>query len=201
MGAGARPRLAVIASTLPNLSARFWTSTIDVPRFFGDALYAKFLAPGETVVILPYGINGNSMAWQLQSGWYFKMAGGYAGNPPLEFRQWPIVRVFYRVGTVALPAAGDQLKAFLATHRASAVLVDDREAEIWRPLMATLDAPPIEAGGMTIYRVAPAQLAPWRSATALAMETRLDRARFAALVLAAESYVQRRTPADRVSSR
>ncbi len=181
--------LAVIASTLPNLSARFWTSTIDVPRFFGDALYAKFLAPGETVVILPYGINGNSMAWQLQSGWYFKMAGGYAGNPPLEFRQWPIVRVFYRVGAVALPAAGDQLKAFLATHRASAVLVDDREAEIWRPLMATLDALPIEAGGMTIYRVAPAQLAPWRSATALAMETRLDRARFAALVLAAESYV------------
>ena len=145
--------LAVVASTLPNLSASFWTSAIDVPPFFSDALYAKFLAPGETVVVLPYGINGNSMLWQLQSGWYFRMAGGYAGNPPLEFRQWPIVRVFYRVGTVALPAAGDQLKAFLATHRATAVLVDDREAEIWRPLMATLDAPPIEAGGMTIYRV------------------------------------------------
>ena len=42
---------------------------------------------------------------------------------------------------------------------------------------------------MTIYRVAPAELAPWRNATALAMETRLDRARFAALVLAAESYL------------
>src|SRR5262245_31056364 len=125
------------------------------------------------------------MTWQLQSDWYFRMAGGYAGNPPLEFRQWPIVRAFYRVGTVELPAAGDQLKAFLATHRVTAVLIDDREAEIWRPLMATLGSVPIEAGGMTIYRVTPAELAPWRNATALTMETRLEQARFAALVLAA----------------
>ncbi len=181
--------LVVVASMLPNLSASFWTSAIDVRNFFREALYAKYLSPAETVVVLPYGINGNSMMWQLQSDWYFRMAGGYAGNPPLEFRQWPIVRVFYRVGTVALPAAGDQLKAFLATHRATAVLVDDREAEVWRPLMATLGTAPIEAGGMTVYRTTPAELAPWQNATALAMETRLDKARFAALVLAAESYL------------
>jgi hypothetical protein len=196
LSSGATPRgirvvaaVAVVASMLPNLSASFWTSAIDVPQFFSDALYAKYLLPGETVVVLPYGINGNSMTWQLESGWYFRMAGGYAGNPPLEFRQWPIVRTFYRIGTVELPAAGDQLKAFLATHRATAILVDDRESEIWRPLMSTLAATPIDAGGITIYRVTPAELAPWRNATALAMETRLDQARFAALVLAAESYV------------
>jgi hypothetical protein len=197
LSSGSTPRwvrvaaaLAVGVSMLPNLSAGFWTSLIDVPAFFREALYAKYLSPGDTVVALPYGINGDSMMWQLQSRWYFRMAGGYAGNPPLEFRQWPIVRVFYRIGTVAMPAAGDQLKAFLATHGAAAVLVDDREAGIWRPLMATLDAAPIDAGGMTIYRAARAELAPWRSANALAMETRLDRTRFAALVLAAENYLQ-----------
>ena len=188
--------LAVIVSIAPNLSASFWTSALYVPPFFSDGLYAKYLSPGETVVVLPYGINGNSMAWQLQSGWYFKMAGGYAGNPPVEFRQWPIVRAFYRVGTVALPDAGDQLKAFLATHRATAVLVDDREADIWRPLMATLNTAPVEAGAMTIYRAVPAELAPWRSASALEMETRLDKARFAALVLAAERYLHAGRPAD-----
>jgi hypothetical protein len=197
LSSGSTPRwvrvaaaLAVVVSMLPNLSAGFWTSGIDVPAFFREALYAKYLSPGDTVVVLPYGINGDSMTWQLQSRWYFRMAGGYAGNPPLEFRQWPIVRVFYRIGTVAMPAAGDQLKAFLATHGAAAVLVDDREAGIWRPLMATLDAAPIDAGRMTIYRAAPAELAPWRSANALAMETRIDRTRFAALVLAAENYLQ-----------
>ena len=78
----------------------------------------------------------------------------------------------YRVGTVALPAAGDQLKAFLATHGAAALLVDDREAGIWRPLMATLDAAPIDAGGMTIYRAAPAELADTSAAPRWRMEAR-----------------------------
>ena len=180
----------VVLSMLPNFSARFWTSTIDVPSFFSDSLYAKYLSPDATVVILPYGINGDSMLWQLESRWYFKMAGGYAGNPPLTFRQWPIVRAFYRVGDDELPDAGDQLRAFLATHRVSAVLVDDRELNVWRPLMETLDTTPTEAGGMTLYRIDEGALAPWRNATALEMETRLDRARFAALVLAAEKYVR-----------
>jgi hypothetical protein len=186
--------LFLLASMLPNLSASFWTTVIDVPPFFSNALYARYLRPSETVVVLPYSYAGNSMLWQLQSGWYFRMAGGNVGPPPLRFRQWPIVRVFYRVGTVALPAAGDQLKAFLATHSATAVLVDDREADIWRPLMETLGAPPIEAGGMTIYRVSPAELAAWRNTSALTMETRLDQARFAALVLAAETYLHEDRP-------
>ncbi len=197
LGSGAAPLwarvlagLVVVASMLPNLSAPFWTTTVDIPPFFSDALYAKYLSPGETIVVLPYSYAGDSMLWQLQSGWYFRMAGGNVGPPPLRFRQWPIVRAFYRVGTVELPAAGDQLKAFLAAHRATAVLVDDREAEVWRPLMATLGAAPVRAGGMTVYRVAPAELAPWQNSTALEMATRLDQARFAALVLAADNYLR-----------
>lgn len=185
---------ALAVSTLPNLSASFWTSPIDLPPFFSEALYTKYLSPGEIAVVLPYGINGNSALWHFQSDWYFRMAGGYAGNPPVKFRQWPIVRVFYRLETEELPAASDQLKAFLSTHRVAAVLVDDREAGIWRPLMATLGTPPIEAGGMTIYRVPAAELAPWRNATALAMETRIDRQRFAAAVLAAEQYLRSGRP-------
>ncbi len=180
----------IVLSMLPNFSARFWTSAIDVPSFFTDSLYAKYLSPNTTIVILPYSINGNSMLWQLESRWYFKMAGGYAGNPPLAFRQWPIVRAFYRVGNDELPDAGDQLRAFLATHGVGAVLVDDRELNVWRPLLATLGTTPTEAGGITIYRTDDAELAPWRNATALEMETRLDRARFAALVLAADAYVR-----------
>lgn len=183
--------LVVIASMLPNLSVGFWTSILDVPLFFREpALYTKYVTRGEIVVVLPYGPNGDSMAWQLANGWYFRMAGGYAGSPPLAFRRWPIVRAFYRVGTVALPDAGDQLKAFLAAHRATAVLVDDREADLWRPLMATLGVPAARAGGITIYDVPPAALAPWQGATALEMETRADRARFAALVLAADAYLR-----------
>jgi hypothetical protein len=180
---------AAVFLMLPNLSARFWTTAIDLPPFFRDGLYTKYLARGETVVVLPYGYNGNSMFWQLESNWYFRMAGGNVGPPPLGFRRWPAVRAFYRLDTVALPAAGDQLRAFLAAHHATAILVDDRKAELWRPLMVTLGVTPVRAGGMTIYRVPPAELAPWTNVPALEMAARADRARFAALLLATEAWL------------
>src|SRR5262249_8455514 len=107
-----------------------------------------------------------------------------------KFRQWPIVRAFYRVADDVLPDAGDQLKAFLSTHNVGAVLVDNRERNVWQELMNTLGTTSTEVGGMTLYRVNEAELAPWRKATALEMETRLERARFAALILAAHKYVR-----------
>jgi hypothetical protein len=134
-------------------------------------------------------ISSRALLWQLESDWYFRMAGGYAGIPPLSFRRWPIVDVFYR-DDVALPDAAEQLKAFLATHQADAVMVDDREAGIWRPLTTTLGIPAVQAGGITIYRVPAADLAPWKAASALQMEVRADRARFDALVLAADNYLR-----------
>jgi hypothetical protein len=180
----------IVLSMLPNLSARFWTSALDVPAFFRGSSYTKYLAGGETIVALPYGYTGNSMAWQLESGWYFRMAGGYAGSPPAEFRRWPIVRTFYRVETTVLPDAGEQMRAFLGAHRADAVLVDDRAANVWHPLIATLGVSGTHAGGITIYRIPAAELTSWRTASAREMETRADQARFAALVIAADNYLR-----------
>ena len=92
LGRGAAPRwvrvlagLVVVASIVPNLSTNFWTSPIDVPPFFNDTLYAKFLSPGETVVVLPYGYAGDNMLWQIESGWYFRMAGGTWARRRLSF--------------------------------------------------------------------------------------------------------------------
>ena len=88
LGSGDTPRwvrvlaaLVVVASMLPNLSASFWTSAIDVPPFFREGLYTRYLSPEDTVVVLPYGINGNSMMWQLESRWYFQDGGGLCGQP------------------------------------------------------------------------------------------------------------------------
>jgi hypothetical protein len=182
--------LAIMISMFPNPSSGFWMTTIDNPPFFNNRLYGKYLVRNETVIVLPYGYNGNSVLWQLNSQWRFRMAGGNVGPPPLAFRRWPVVRAFYRVGTYVLPDAGDQLRAFLAGHQAHAVIVADREAAVWRPLMATLDVAPIHAGGMTLYRVPAAELAPWKKATALEMETRAAHARFAALLVGAEAMLR-----------
>jgi len=67
--AAAKPRttacwmlaLAIVPFMLPNLSADYWSTPAAIPASFGDGLYRQFLAPGETVVVLPYGILGEGM--------------------------------------------------------------------------------------------------------------------------------------------
>ncbi len=106
---------ALIAlSLLPSLDASFWATALATPEFFSAGLYRQYLQPDETVVILPYGFEGDGMLWQALSAFHFRMAGGYTGfAPPIpaEYERWPIVNALYEVAPI--PNAGGQFKAFL----------------------------------------------------------------------------------------
>jgi hypothetical protein len=174
---------------MPNLAANSWTASVNTPAFFLDGLYRNYLAPDDIVVILPYGLRGNSLLWQAQTDIYFRMAGGYTGVMPPEFESWPIVDAMY--AGVYLPDADNQLKAFLANHDVSAVIVSDQEEKAWRPLLSTLGVIPVSVGGVAIYRIPPLQLAAYKGQTALDLERQADSTRFDALVVAANKYLQR----------
>jgi hypothetical protein len=178
---------ALAISLAPNPSARFWIAPVDLPAFFADGGYRQYLAPGETVVILPYGAGGSSMLWQAEAKMYFRMAGGWTSIMPREYQSWPAVNaLMYRS---YIPGFTDQLKAFLAHHDATAIIIADDQLSLWAPLMAPLGLSPIATGGVELYRFAPADLAPWRDVTALEMERRCDAARFATLLAAANAYL------------
>jgi hypothetical protein len=64
-------------------------------------------------------------------------------------------------------------------------------------LLASLDAQALEVGGITLYRLPPQTLAPYRQLTGLQMQQRAARVRFDALLLGAERYLsQGRNPAE-----
>jgi hypothetical protein len=207
--------VAIVPFMLPNLSMSFWTTRAEIPPFFSSSLYRQYLTPGETVVVLPYGLFGEGMLWQAATGMYFRMAGGYVGlAPPMpeEHSGWPIMSGLYNIAGV--PDAGEQFKAYLANHDVGAVIVGprtqylvlrlsslrtaatwlrwptiDREHIATNKLLASLDTPPLEVGGITLYRLAPKTLAPYRQLTALQMRQRAARARFDALLRGAERYL------------
>ena len=207
--------LAIVPFMLPNLSAAYWATPAAMPAFFTTGLYRQYLAPGETVMVLPYGMLGEGMLWQAATDMYFRMAEGYvtfAPPVPEEHNRWPIIAGLYQLRGV--PAAGDQLKAYLANHDVGAVIVgprrqyrvgsiDGRSSAItwlrWPTLaperdqtcamLNSLGVPPIEAAGVTLYQLTPQTLAPYRNLTALAMEQRAEGARFEALLLGAERYL------------
>src|SRR5262249_23308407 len=118
---------------LPNLSGQFWTSVVDTPTFFQRQAYQQSLRRGETVLILPYGENGNALLWQAQSGFFFNMAEGGAGVRMEEWRRWPIVGAFEKKTYV--PQAAEQFKAFTAAHNVSTVVVLGNQVESWKRLL------------------------------------------------------------------
>jgi hypothetical protein len=206
--------VAMVAFLSPNLSTSMWATPSPIPRFFSAGLYKHYIEPGQTVMVLPYGLFGEGDLWQAYTDFYFRMAGGYAGyaDPiPEEHRDWPIMAGLYNVAGV--PDADGQLKAYLANHNVSAVIVGPRTnylvawfghrrvIDTWllwptidRERVATdhlLEAlgPPLAIGGIKLYRIAPQALTPYRNVTALEMQRRMARARFEALLHAAAGYI------------
>ncbi len=204
----------VALSLLPTLDASFWTTKLATPEFFSAKLYRKYLQPDETVVILPYGFEGDGMLWQALCGFEFRVAGGYTGfAPPIpaEYERWPIVDALYDVAPI--PDAGGQFKAFLKAHDVGAVIFagkgDDsievsharspgiwhrgpiapRDGEVWNTILGGLGVAAQNVGGVTLYQL-PAELrARWPDEDPVALQARAAAVRFDTLLAAAYGYV------------
>lgn len=188
---GPRTKITVagllVLSTLPNLSTDYWLTPNSTPEFFTGGAYRKYIAPGDTVVTLPYWMLGNGMLWQAQTDMYFRMAGGWTGPPPPQYDGWPIVKAL--ATDTLVPDAELQLKAFAANHNVTAVIAGSGTNPVFEPMLATLDQNPIVNGGVTLYRIRPGSLVPYQHLTAIEMETRSDSERIDTLIAAANRYL------------
>ncbi len=167
---------AIVASIAPNPHASFWVSKLDIPAFFTDRTYATELEPREIVLPLPWGQRGNSMYWQMQSGMYFRMAGGYTGISPFEFRRMPVANYFY--GGIDLPEAADQLKAYIARFGVQAVIADPKEAnfESFKRTLDSLGVPALNEKGVWIYKIPRDSFAAYAKLPPAQVEARARRA-------------------------
>jgi hypothetical protein len=157
------PALAVLA-LLPDLGVDRWSSTPGGPAFITDGTYRSCLRPGENTLILPFGGRGNSMLWQAETDFRFRMASGYVSAvPPEEFRHPAAVEAIATYGE--LPA-GDvaALREYLRLKQVSVILVEQGPVSDWvagvlhyRPnhwpgLLRGI-AEPESIGGVLVYRL------------------------------------------------
>jgi len=86
------PALAV-AALVPAVWHSDYRTVPERWPFFADGLYKNCLLRNESVAIFPFGFWGNSMLWQAESGFWFRMAGGYLlPKPPAAFLADPTVQ-------------------------------------------------------------------------------------------------------------
>jgi hypothetical protein len=73
--------------------------------FFTEALYKVCIPRDESVVVFPYGFRGDSMLWQAESGFWFRMAEGYlTPKPPPPFVDDKLVQKLTYTYELAGPA-------------------------------------------------------------------------------------------------
>jgi hypothetical protein len=204
----------VVLFTLPNLCSAFWVTPVDTPAFFQTGQYKSYIAPGDNVLILPYGEVGNSNIWQAATGFYFRMAGGYLGQPPIPteyLSYFPIVYDLYNMAES--PYAGELLKMFLAQKRVDDIVIADEGAHLWRnslksgpqfPEATALDSDErttlssffdalgvasVRSGGVTFYKVPLDQLNAYKNIDPAALEMRIADIQLGALIHAAAQYI------------
>jgi hypothetical protein len=109
--------------------------------FFTEGAYELCIPQGENVVVFPYGFRGDSMLWQAESGFWFRMAEGYlTPKPPKPFIDDPLVQKLTYTYERAGPA---QILGF--AHR----------KHVGRVLSTEIDQRP---SGLVMHRFGPLQV-------------------------------------------
>jgi hypothetical protein len=134
------------------LAWRDWARTSYVPALFATPLYRSYLHKGETILPLPQGALGDSLLWQVDSGFWFRIAGGYISPAiPTPFEHPPAVE---RIVANDMPPkiTSASIRRFVELKNVTAVVLDDRNARTWKAVLAPL-ARPESVGGVLIYRL------------------------------------------------
>jgi hypothetical protein len=159
-----RTLMAVLAvlTVAPNLAWAGWATTPLVPTLFTSGLYRNCLGHHENVLALPFGPGGDSMLWQADTGFWFRMAGGYVSpTAPPQFTEPHSVQQI--AANDHPPKVTTQaVREFARLKQVTAILVDTRNASTWRQVLAPI-AHPENVGGVLIYRLTPRTQPPTRS--------------------------------------
>jgi hypothetical protein len=119
----------------PNIAGGLFSGSPSNPAFFRTSAYRHFLSAGENVLVMPFGWNGNSMLWQAETGFYFRMPEGYLGHfAPPQFEGHPILGELYSNKQV------DRLRlaSFVSRYHVRDILVDASAAGTLVPFTTEL---------------------------------------------------------------
>ncbi len=144
---------ALVALTLaPSAAGHLWHTRLDRPQLFQGDRWRAVVHPGENVFIIPFAFDGQAMLWQEESGFGFRMTGGYVSATfPAALWQSPIVRAIYGAPLPPFPAG--YVRAFVRDRDVDVVLLRRNWPGTWQKVLTSALGRPRAAGGMLAWRV------------------------------------------------
>jgi hypothetical protein len=143
---------AAVLCTLPNLAWSAWARTPDVPAVFQSDAYRDCINPGETILTLPIGAHGDSMIWQADADFRFRLTVAYISPRIPDSYAAPAV-LHLTSGDNAGEVTTDAVRELAREKQIAVIVVADSDARDWRRALAPL-AHGVRRDGAVIYRLA-----------------------------------------------
>jgi hypothetical protein len=143
-----------VAALFPDVGAGWWASQPPNPTFFQTAEYRNYLTRGESVLVIPFGVAGDSMLWQAETSFYFKMPGGYlSGVEPSSAEGAAVTDLFDGSTREAHMSAtvAPTIRAFLEQHHIRHVVIEPGYQLAWTAVFSRIAPPPRQIGGILLY--------------------------------------------------
>jgi hypothetical protein len=116
-----------------------------LPTFVSGRLYQRYLKPGEIVVVVSQRGNAG-MLFQADSGFYFRLAGGYVNMSLSQDAPQQVTAL-----THPTSSAVRQFQDYVHEAGVGAILVEQAWAEPWMSVFSRIGMHGTSAGGVTVY--------------------------------------------------
>jgi hypothetical protein len=145
-----------VAALFPDVGAGWWASQPPNPTFFQTTEYRNYLTRGESVLAIPFALDGDSMLWQAETSFYFAMPGGYLSSVvPTSAAGAAVTDLFEGSSLGArMPAAiTPTIRAFLQQHDIRHIVIQPGYQLAWTAVLSRIAPPPRQIGGILLYTV------------------------------------------------
>jgi hypothetical protein len=119
-----------------------------IPPFFADGLYRKYLSPGETVVIVSRRGNAG-MLFQADTDFYFKIDGGFINASLSNVNAIPDAVADMSFPT---PLRDSAFEEYVRSAQVGAIIVEQAWSAAWMYNYDRVGMTPVSVGGVTIYQ-------------------------------------------------
>ena len=116
-----------------------------LPTFITDGLYRRYLKPGEIVVVVSQRGNAG-MLFQADSGFYFRIAGGYINMSLSQQDPQPVAALTHPTRDTVR-----QFQDYVRGAGVGAILVEDAWAEPWMSVFSRMGMHGTSVGGVAVY--------------------------------------------------
>ncbi|HEX4034160.1 MAG TPA: hypothetical protein VHX66_06935 [Solirubrobacteraceae bacterium] len=146
-----------VAALFPNVAGAWWGGRPDDPSFFRTTQYEHYLTRGENVLIIPFGLYGDSMLWQAETNFYFTMPGGYisdaAPTSPQDDRADASLYASSVAGARMSAKLIPVIRIYLRRYHIRHIVIEPGYQRGLAPVLHRLASPSRQLGGILLYTV------------------------------------------------